>query len=150
MKNITVEYLKSINACDSGIKAFESKYPNDAKLDAVIQACLDSKDNHIVSDGSWLICRCFNKSQKIQYAIYAAELVLHIYEANYPGNKAPRKAIEAAKAYLANPCDKTKNAAAAYAAADAAYARTTSLRISADICREYLTEEVFKAYKRLK
>jgi len=42
--------------------------------------------------------------------------------------------------------------AAAYAAADAAYAaaRIASLKKSADICREYLTEEVLTAYKRMK
>ena len=41
--------------------------------------------------------------------------------------------------------------AAAYAAAGAAYAaKVNSLSKSADICREYLTEEVLKAYKKLK
>ena len=41
---------------------------------------------------------------------------------------------------------------AAYAAAYAAYAaaRIASLKKSADICREYLTEEVLTAYKRMK
>ena len=40
---------------------------------------------------------------------------------------------------------------AAYAATDAAYAaaRNTSLKKSADICREYLTEEVLSKYKAL-
>jgi hypothetical protein len=41
---------------------------------------------------------------------------------------------------------------AAYAAYadDADDARTNSLRKSADICREYLTEDILKAYKNLK
>ena len=40
---------------------------------------------------------------------------------------------------------------AAYAAyADAAAARTNSLKRSADICREYLTEEVMAKYRRLR
>ena len=44
-------------------------------------------------------------------------------------------------------------AAAAYAAADAdadAAAQTSSLKRSADICREYLTEEVMAKYRRLR
>ena len=56
----------------------------------------------------------------MKYAVFAAETTLHIYEKRYPGNDKPRKAIEAAKAYLKNPCKKTT--AAAYAAAAAAYA----------------------------
>jgi len=42
--------------------------------------------------------------------------------------------------------------AAAYAAADAAYAATclASLKKSADIFREYLTEEVLNAYRKLR
>jgi hypothetical protein len=39
---------------------------------------------------------------------------------------------------------------AAYAAADADAARVNSLKKSADICREYLTEEVLTKYKRLR
>ena len=71
---------------------------------------------------NWLIVRCMTThEQKVAYAIYAAELVIGIYEKKYPGNLASRKAIEAAKAYLANPCEKTRKAAAyaAYAADDA-------------------------------
>ena len=61
------------------------------------------------------------------YAIYAAEQVIGIFEKKYPIDKRPRKAIEAAKAYLKRPCAETKKAAyaaayAAYAAAYAAYA----------------------------
>ena len=51
-----------------------------------------------------------------------------------------------AAAYAADAAD-----AAAYAAyADADAARTSSLRKSADICREYLTEEVLSKYKKLR
>jgi hypothetical protein len=58
-------------------------------------------------------------------------------------------------AYAADAADAAATAAAtaAYAAdaADAAdAARNSSLKKSADICRKYLTEEVFKAYKKLK
>ena len=123
MKTITVEYLKSVNACDPGVDAFQKQYPDGVKLDVLIRFCLDSKNLTFLSHGNWLICRCFTEKQKVQYAIYAARLVLDIYEKQYPDNKAPKKAIESAEAYLVNPCAKTKKAAyAAAAAAAAAYA----------------------------
>ena len=61
----------------------------------------------------------------VSLAVEAAELVLPIFEREYPKDGRPRKAIEAAKAWLKNPSDKTADAAAhaahaAYNAADAA------------------------------
>jgi hypothetical protein len=74
----------------------------------------------------WLLRKTGNLThvQNVSIAVECAEHVLHIYEAKYPDDKRPRQAIEAAKAWLDNPCDATRNAAdaAAYAAdaADAA------------------------------
>lgn len=66
----------------------------------------------------------WTKTDSVELAIYAAELVLGIFEKKYPKDKRPRKAIEAAKDYLKNPNKKTARAAdaAAYAAYAAAYA----------------------------
>ena len=58
-------------------------------------------------------------------AIFAAESVLHIFETKYPDDKRPRKAIEAAKAYVTGDINREElreACRAAYAAADAAYA----------------------------
>jgi len=53
-------------------------------------------------------------------AIFFAEDVLPIWEKKYPEDIRPRKAIEAAKAWLANPCEETATAAgvASHAALD--------------------------------
>ena len=59
----------------------------------------------------------WDKTTSIKLAIYAAELVIDIYEKQYSKDDRPRKAIEAAKKYLKKP-----TADAAYAARDAAYA----------------------------
>jgi len=69
----------------------------------------------------------WKKKDSVAIAIYAAELVIDNFETEYPNDNRPRKAIEAAKAYLKNPCKRTKDAAAdaadaAHAAADAAHA----------------------------
>ena len=49
-----------------------------------------------------------NKNQKVQYAIFAAEKVIYLFENKYPDDGRPRKAIEAAKKYVKNPCKKLK------------------------------------------
>ncbi|MBU2527694.1 MAG: hypothetical protein KKC03_13945 [Bacteroidetes bacterium] len=65
-----------------------------------------------------IVSRCkWTKKMSVELAIYAAELVLPIYEKEYPDDKRPRNAIEAAKAYLRKP-----SAAYAAYAAHAAYA----------------------------
>jgi len=80
----------------------------------------------------------WTKKMSLALAIYAAELVLPIFEKEYPEDMRPRDAIAAAKAYLKRPCIKTKTAAyaaytAAYAAADAAaYAAARAAYAAAD------------------
>jgi len=57
----------------------------------------------------------------VSRAIQHAESVLHVFEEEYPEDDRPRKAIEAAKAWLENPSEENQELAdAAAAAADAA------------------------------
>ena len=113
VKTITVEWLQSKGACEESIKAWHGETDHDtfATLNRLVVKNPEW--------GHWLICRIMNKNQSVQYAIFAAEQVIDIYEGKYPNDKRPRNAIEAAKAYLKNPSKKTK----AYAA-DAGYAAT--------------------------
>ncbi len=125
---ITKTFLNRKGACDAGLNWFLDQEETD--LEKISTSLL--AENHFAW-ANWLVTRCMTtKVQKVRYAIFAAERVLSIYETKYPEDKLPRKAIEAAKAYLARPSIKTKNDAAydanadaayaAYAAADAAYA----------------------------
>ena len=77
-------------------------------------------DDKITSE-SMRIVRAWKweKKDSVALAIYAAELVIDIFEKVYPDDKRPRNAIEAAKNYLKNP---TPAAEAAWAAAEAAWA----------------------------
>ena len=111
VKTITVEWLQSKGACEESIKAWHGETDHDtfATLNRLVVKNPEW--------GHWLICRIMNKNQSVQYAIFAAEQVIDIYEGKYPNDKRPRNAIEAAKAYLKNPSKKTKAAAAASAAA---------------------------------
>ena len=63
----------------------------------------------------------WTKWDSVELAVYAAELVIGIFEKQHPDDKRPRAAIEAAKAWLKNPCEKTRDAASD-AASDAAWA----------------------------
>ena len=64
------------------------------------------------------------RKQCIQYAIYAAEQVIDIFEKEYPDDKRPRKAIDAAKLYLEKPTKENK--AAASSASSASYASSAA------------------------
>jgi hypothetical protein len=76
--------------------------------------------------------------------------------AAYASNAAAYAAYAAAAAYASNAAAYASNAAAyasnaaAYAAAYAAASKLESLKKSADICREILTEDVLMKYKKLK
>ncbi len=113
IKTITLEWLRSQDACEESIKAWQNE--TDHNTFATLNRLIDKNPKW----GNWLICRLMNKKQSVQYAIFAAEQVIDIYEGKYPNDKRPRNAIEAAKAYLKNPSKKTK--AYAFAAADAAF-----------------------------
>ena len=55
----------------------------------------------------------WTKKDSVSLSIYAAELVIDIYEKKYPDDKRPRNAIEAAKAVLSDDNEKTRSAASA-------------------------------------
>ncbi len=66
----------------------------------------------------------WTKEDSVSLAIFAAEQVIDIFEKKYPNDDRPRKAIEAAKAWLISPTEENARAAhtASYAATYAAYA----------------------------
>ena len=77
------------------------------------------------------------KEDSVELAIFSAELVIDIFEKKYPGDDRPRKAIEAAKAYLVAVKSGDKEAAgaaawAAWAAAWAAWAAAWAIRPKLD------------------
>ena len=84
--------------------------------------------------------RYWRKEDSVALSIYAAELCLDNFERVMPGDERPRKAIEAAKAWLKNPTSANKTAAysaansadsAAYSAANSAYSAAYSAARSA-------------------
>ena len=118
---ITKEWLEYKSACVRGKEWFN----NQAETDSILVVKKLMQKNHY-DWANWTLTRLMNHDQQIKYAIFAAELVIKIYEDKYPGNDEPRKAIEAAKEYLKDKTEDKRKAAAAAAvaanaAADAAY-----------------------------
>ena len=107
----------------------------------IIQFLLENqKDQTIKIDNKdlfdWLnenITRLITKKQCIKYAVYAAEIVLPIFEEKYPEDDRPRLAIESAKKCILDPSEENKKKAssAASAAYSAAYAVRTAASYSA-------------------
>ena len=108
---ITIEWLKKNNACSAGVEY----YLTIGEPDAAILL------RHAVAEGyfawaNWAMARLLNKRNRVRYAAFAARSVLRLYEAAHPKDNRPRKAIEAAEAWIENP------ASAAGAAGEAAWA----------------------------
>ena len=118
---IKLTWLKEKNTCEEGIEYFTSNELEGIEdVDLVKKLFKEEKYNW----ASWLLTRLFNKTNNVKYAVYSAELVLPILEKKHPKDDRPRKAIEAAKNWLANPTKENAHAADAHAAhaADAAHA----------------------------
>jgi hypothetical protein len=74
----------------------------------------------------------WTKEESVKLAIFSAELVIELYEKQYPKDSRPREAIEAAKAYLKDPSEANSAADAAAYAADAADAAARAADAAAD------------------
>lgn len=124
---ITREWLEKHKACKEGINwVMERPIVDGITLVKNLYA------NNKLLWANWLLVRLMTKEQKVQYAIFAAEQVMKIYEEKYPDIDTPRKAIEATKEYLKQPSEEM--AQAAYdAAACAATVVTTGVHIVADV-----------------
>jgi len=123
---LTEQWLKEKSACSEGVKWFLKQKETDAVK--VLKKLIKEKQ---LLWANWTIVRVMNYKQRVQYAVFAAEQVIGIYEKKYPDDKRPRQAIEAAKKCIENPSKENKKAAyaayadATYAAAYATYADAT-------------------------
>jgi len=118
---VTLAWLRENNACKEGIEWF--KVRKESNLPEVLESLL--KEEYF-QWANWTIVRFMSHKQKVQYAVFAAEQVIEIFEKKYPEDARPRKAIETAKKWIENPSEENRAANAAYAAyanaANAAYA----------------------------
>ena len=109
--------------CSSGFHASKRIIDAMQYTNAEQIALVEVKGKHIKQDDKqcWSEMRLlrvydWTKQDSISLAIYVAELVLTNFEDEYPNDKRPREAIEAAKKVLQNNNEKNKSTAASAAA----------------------------------
>src|SRR3990167_11450602 len=124
--------------CKSGFHASENiidamKYVN-AEVLAKVEVkgkSLKQDDKQVWSEMKIVKAWKWGKEDSVALAIYAAELVIDIYEKEYPNDKRPREAIEAAKNWLKKPNATRAAAYATRAAASATRAAAYATRAAA-------------------
>ena len=138
---ITIQQFEKLGACPEGIDWLKAQKSLD--LDHLIESAIKG-GMKTAEYTNWGIVRLMDKTQKVRYAVYAAERVLEIYETKYPKDDRPRKAIEAAKKWVKEPTEENRKAAsaadadassAAAAHAAAAASAANRLRLFAKILR---------------
>jgi hypothetical protein len=114
-----------IKLCKNGLHCSKTPYQAFSYVQGEVLAVVDVKgksdkedDKEAWSDMRIVKAYKWTKKDSVAFAIYAAELVLDNYEKEYPDDKRPRKAIEAAKKVLFK--DTKKNRDAAWSAARSA------------------------------
>jgi len=125
---ITKKWIKKWEPCDEAVEWIEKQDTEDVfeLIDRLRKSNIKDKYEWLC----WAIPRLFKiKKDRVRFAIYCAELALPIFEKEYPNDKRPRQAIQAAKSWLKNPNKKT-SAFVARVASYAAY-KATAIVITA-------------------
>jgi len=112
-KTITKEWLREKRACAEGYDWFVRQHARD-EVKVLEHLIAEEKFDW----ANWLIVRRMARPQYLQYAVFAAEKVIDIFEKKYPNDKRPREAIEAARKCIEDDTQENR----AYAADAAAYA----------------------------
>jgi len=138
---------KPLKMCQSGFHASERIIDSMQNVQMENLGHVEVRGKHIKGSDKqcWSEMRIvkawqWKKEDSVALAIYAAELVINIYEKKYPGDDRPGRAIEAAKEWLENPTEKNRAAASdaciaasvvARAACDAAWAASNAASAAA-------------------
>jgi hypothetical protein len=147
---ITREWAVKQNACQSGLVWYDKQGEDD--VIALVKLSIKQGKGPMLNM-NWALVRLMDKIQRVRYAVFAAEQVIGIYEAKYPKDRRPRKAIAAAKKWAEEPTEENRKAAAkaAYAAAAAADAAYTSASADSAYAAAYtFAAPAFAASARLR
>ena len=118
---ITLDMIKKHSPCESGWKKLLA-HLGKTKADAVKFPLKTVLDSNGLDDALWCL-RCLPKKYDKQIRLLACDFagrVLYLYEKEYPDDKRPRMAIEAARKYANKQISKKELEAAGAAARDAA------------------------------
>lgn len=115
---LNAEELRQLDACDEGLEKFVAAHGEQTV------SIVDAFDSNGLDDVCWYLGKItLTKDQERDLRLFACdctERVLPIYEAEYPDDDRPRRAVEVSRAYALGETTKEELDAAAYAARDAA------------------------------
>ena len=103
---ITKQFIDKWEPCKEAVDWF---YDQDER-DSVAVAKKLIKEGH-PKWANWLVARLLDRKGRIRYAVYAAKQVLANFEKEYPDDKRPREAINAALRVLKNDTKENRQAA---------------------------------------
>ena len=133
-----VTYKGELKLCHSGLHCSKEISQAFSFVQGEILAQVECSGKHLEEEDkdAWQKMKIvkawkWQKEDSVALAIFCAELVIDIFEKEYPDDKRPREAIKAAKKWLKNPTEKNRAAADAADAADAAWAAAWAARDAA-------------------
>ena len=106
------KWIAEFSPCQEGVDWLEKQKERDGVK--VLKKLI--KENKL-EWANWTIVTIMTRKQYLAYAIFSAEQVIGIYEKEYPEEKRPRLAIEAAKAVMKRDTKRNRELAAAARAA---------------------------------
>ena len=128
-----------VELCRAGFHCSKQIYQAFSYVGGEVLAVVECEEKSDIQDDKEVYSRMrilkafrWTKTDSVSLAIYAAKLVIDIYEKEYPNDDRPRKAIEAAQKWLKNSLDKNAYAAARAAAYAAIYAADAAIYAAAD------------------
>ena len=126
---ITLNMIREHSPCEKGWKKLLA-HLGKSKADDVKFPLKEVLESNGLYDALWCL-RCLPKEYEKQIRLLAcdfAERVLYLYEKEYPDDKRPRMAIEAARKYANKQISKKELGAAGAAAWDAAWVAAWAAR----------------------
>lgn len=127
--------IKNLDMCNNGYHCSKEIYQAFSYVQGEILCQVECKGKHESESDKevWETMRIikaykWTKKDSVALSIYAAELCIDNFEKVYPNDNRPRKAIEAAKAWLKNPT--SENREVALSAAESAAWSAESVKIN--------------------
>jgi len=98
---IIKEKLLELCACENSIIWLEANHIG--TVEQGIALLWETDHSEKFNWSNWILSRVLNHHNQVKYAVNSAELVLLIWENEFPKDKRPHEAINAAKAWINDP-----------------------------------------------
>ena len=120
---ITLNMIKSLNPCKTGIDSFESKYPN---YKGTLVDILSMEDVGY-SDKIWLATKILDKMTLVQWSLDCALMVADNFNKEFPNDNRVNECLKAVKRYVDGEITESVRSAQSAALSAAESARSAAL-----------------------